>query len=364
MLKLPVPPRLFSIPPYVPGKPIEELERERGISGSIKLASNENPLGPSPRALEALRGALGTLHRYPDSAGFRLTRKIAGRLGVHAEQVVLGNGSDEILSLLARAFLSAGDEVLLPQPAFAMYEIEARAAGAVPVAVPLRDFRTDLEAMAARLTPRTRIVFLNSPHNPTGHVIPGEEVADFAARLPEGVILVLDEAYYEFVRAPRGPDSVSLIRSGRPVVGLRTFSKAYGLAGLRVGYGLMPPEIAALLHRVRPPFNVNLAAQIAAEAALDDEPFLEESRRVVHAGIDFLRGHLERLGLACLPSEANFLMFEVSGDARAVYEGLLGRGVIVRPLAAYGYPRHLRVSAGRPEENRRFLEALRAVLGR
>ncbi len=363
-MKLPIPPHLLAIPPYVPGKPIEELERERGIAGSIKLASNENPLGPSPRALAALREALGTLHRYPDSAGFRLTRKIARRLGIAPEQIVLGNGSDEILSLLARAFLTPGDEVLLPQPAFAMYEIEACASGAVPVAVPLKEYRTDLEAMAGRLTDRTRIVFLNSPHNPTGHRIPAEAVAAFLVGLPAGVILVLDEAYIEFVRDPRGPDSLSLLASGRPMVVLRTFSKAYGLAGLRVGYGVMPPEIAALLHRVRPPFNVNLAAQVAAEAALDDEAFLEESRRVVHEGLDFLREHLARLGLFCLPSEANFLMFEVPGDARAVYEGLLERGVIVRPLASYGYPRHLRVSAGRPEENLRFLEALRAVLQR
>jgi len=363
-MTLVVPPHILAIPPYVPGKPIEELERERGITGSIKLASNENPLGPSPRALAALAAALGTLHRYPDSTGYRLTRKIARRLGLAPEQVVLGNGSDEILALLARAFLQPGDEVLLPAPAFAMYEIEARASGAVPVPVPLRDFRTDLEAMAGRVGARTRIVFLNSPHNPTGHRVGREALAGFLARLPAEVIAVVDEAYIEFVRDPGEADPRPLLEGPRPVVVLRTFSKAYGLAGLRVGYGLMPAGLAAVLHRVRPPFNVNRAAQVAAEAALDDEAFLAESRRVVHEGIDFLREGLERLGLFCLPSEANFLMFALPGEARPVYEGLLARGVIVRPLASYGYPRHLRVSVGRPEENRRFLDALRAVLGR
>jgi len=361
-MKLKVPDYILAIPPYVPGKPVEELERERGIQNSIKLASNENPLGPSPKALAALRQTLTSLHRYPDSAGFMLTRKLAERLGLKPGQIVLGNGSDDIIAMLARSFLRPGDEVLMPQPSFQMYEIESRAAAAAPVQVALRDFRTDLEAMAARLSPRTRMVFVNSPHNPTGSLVARRELERFMGRLPEGVLLVLDEAYIEFVRDPAGPNSLDYINAGRPVVGLRTFSKAYGLAGLRIGYGLMPVEVAEVLHRVRQPFNASLPAQAAAAAALEDVEFLKETLRVVHQGVDYLHGALTGMGLECLPTQANFLMFRVSGDARRVFEGLLDRGVIVRPLASYGYPDRIRVNAGRPEENQRFVEALRQVL--
>lgn len=363
-MNLKVPEHILSIPPYVPGKPVEEVERERGIRDSVKLASNENPLGPSPKALAALRRALPSVHRYPDSSGYELTRKLAGRLQLDPEQIVLGNGSDDIIGLLARSFLRPGDEVIMPKPSFQMYEIEARAAAAVPVEVPLKGFRTDLESMAARLTPRTRIVFVNTPHNPTGSLVTRAELEAFMGRLPADVLLVLDEAYIEFVRDPAGPDSLEYVRDGRPVVGLRTFSKAYGLAGLRIGYGLMPADVAGILNRVRPPFNVNLPAQAAAAAALDDSEFLKETLRVVHTGVDHLHRALTGLGLECLPTQSNFLMFRVPGDARQVFERLLDRGVIVRPLASYGYPDSIRVNAGRPEENQKFIDALKMVLKR
>jgi histidinol-phosphate aminotransferase len=356
------PEHILRIPPYVPGKPVEELERERGIRDSVKLASNENPLGPSPAALEALRTAIAGVHRYPDSAGFELTRAIAGRLGLQPTQIVLGNGSDDIIGMLATAFLRPGDEAVMPQPSFQMYEIETLAAAAVPVMVPLRDLRTDLEAMAERLSARTRMVFVNTPHNPTGSLVPRAELERFLDRVPAEALVVLDEAYVEFARDPEGPDSRDYVAAGRPVVGLRTFSKAYGLAGLRIGYGLMDPAVASVLNRVRQPFNVSLPAQAAARAALDDTAFLRETLRVVHAGLDYLQAELDRMGLECRPSQANFLMFRVPGDARAVFEGLLDRGVIVRPLGSYGYPDRLRVSVGRPEENRRFIEALGEVL--
>ncbi len=362
-MNLKVPAHIRSIPLYVPGKPIEEVERERGIPSSIKLASNENPIGPSPRALDALQRALPAVHRYPDSAGFELIRKLAARHRLAPEQIVLGNGSDEIISMLARAFLQPGDEVIMPMPSFQMYEIEARAAAAVPVAVPLRHFRTDLEAMADRFTARTRIVFVNTPHNPTGRLVTRLELETFMARLPEGVVLALDEAYIEFVRDPLGPNSLDYVRAGRPVVGLRTFSKAYGLAGLRIGYGVMPADIAEVLGRVRPPFNVNLLAQTAAAAALDDDAFLRETLRVVHAGVDYLQPALADLGLECQPTQSNFIMVRVPGDGRQFFESLLDRGVIVRPLASYGFPDCIRVSIGLPEENRRFIEALKQVLG-
>jgi histidinol-phosphate aminotransferase len=361
-VKLKAPDHILAIPPYVPGKPVEEVERERGVRHSIKLASNENPLGPSPRAVDAVRGCLEGLHRYPDSSGYALTRKLAQRLHLAPEQIVLGNGSDDIIVMLATAFLQPGDEVIMPQPSFQMYEICARAAGAVPVEVPLKGGRTDLEAMAARLTPRTRIVFVNTPHNPTGSIVTRSELEAFMAALPVGVILVLDEAYIEFVRDPAGPDSAGYVGGDRPVVGLRTFSKAFGLAGLRIGYGIMPAEVAAVLNRVRQPFNVNLPAQAAALAALDDHAFLRQTLRLVHEGVDSLYESLCGLGLECRPSQANFLMFRVPGPAEAVFEGLLDRGVIVRPLASYGYPDGIRVNAGRPEENRRFIEALKEVL--
>ena len=361
-MRLKVPEHILSIPPYVPGKPVEDVERERGIRQSIKLASNENPLGPSPKALAALRQSLASVHRYPDSAGYELTRKLAARHRLDPDQIVLGNGSDDIIGMLARAFLQPGDEVIMPKPAFQMYEIETRAAAAVPVEVPLKRWRTDLEAMAAKLTPRTRIVFVNTPHNPTGGLVMRAELEAFLTLLPADVILVLDEAYIEFVRDPAGPDSLDYVRAGRAVVGLRTFSKAYGLAGLRVGYGIMPAEVAGILNRVRQPFNVNRPAQAAAAAALDDAEFLEETLRVVHRGVDYLQRALAELGLECLPTQSNFLMVGGLGEARQVYEGLLDRGVIVRPLASYGFPDCIRVNAGRPEENQRFVEALRQVL--
>jgi histidinol-phosphate aminotransferase len=361
-MNLKVPEHIRSIPLYVPGKPIEEVERERGIAHSIKLASNENPLGPSPRALDAIQRALASVHRYPDSSGYDLIRKLAATHRLAPEQIVLGNGSDEIIHMLARAYLQPGDEVVMPQPSFQMYEIEARAAAAVPVLVPLNHFRTDLAAMADRLTPRTRIVFVNTPHNPTGSVVSRSELEAFMARLPEGVLLALDEAYIEFVRDPAGPDSLDYVRAGRPVVGLRTFSKAYGLAGLRIGYGVMPDDVAEMLSRVRPPFNVNLLAQAAAAAALDDAGFLRETLDVVHAGVDYLQHALAELGLECPPTQSNFIMVRVPGEGRQFFENLLDRGVIVRPLASYGFPDCIRVTVGRPEENRRFVEALKQVL--
>ncbi len=361
-VKLKVPEHIRSIPLYVPGKPIEEVERERGIQDSIKLASNENPLGPSPKALDALQRTLASVHRYPDSAGYELIGKLAARHRLEPGQIVLGNGSDEIISMLARAFLQPGDEVIMPQPSFQMYEIETRAAAAVPVPVPLNHFRTDLAAMAERLTARTRVVFVNTPHNPTGSLVTRPELEAFMARLPEGVVLALDEAYIEFVRDPAGPDSLDYVRAGRPVVGLRTFSKAYGLAGLRIGYGIMPVDVAEVLSRVRPPFNVNLPAQAAAAAALDDAAFLNETLRVVHAGVDYLQRALADLGLVCQPTQSNFIMVRVPGEGRQFFASLLDRGVIVRPLASYGFADCIRVSVGRPEENQRFVEALRQVL--
>jgi histidinol-phosphate aminotransferase len=361
-VKLRTPEYILGIPPYVPGKPIEELERERGIRGSVKLASNENPLGPSPKALEAIREHLAGVHRYPDSAGYELRQRLAARLRLSPENLVLGNGSDDIIAMLGQAFLQPADEVLMTRPSFSMYEIVARTAGAVPVMVALRDYRTDLAAMAARVTPRTRMVFLNTPLNPTGAALDRAELEEFLAGLAPDVLLVLDEAYIEFARDPGGPDSRDYAAGERPVVGLRTFSKAYGLAGLRVGYGIMPAAVADVLNRVRAPFNVNLLALKAAAAALEDVGFLAQTLERVHAGLDELRQGLAEIGLEGRPSEANFLMVNLRRPARPIFEALLDRGVIVRPLDSYGYPDCIRVNAGRAEENRRFLRALAEAL--
>lgn len=361
-MKLRIPDNILAIPAYVPGKPVEEVERERGIRNSIKLASNENPLGPSPKAQEAVRGVLAMVHRYPESSGYELTRKLAARLNLTPSHLVLGNGSDDIIVMLATALLRPEDEVVMARPSFQMYEIVTRAAGAVPVEVPLSGYRNDLDAMAGEVTDRTRMIFVNSPHNPTGSIVTRRAFDAFLAAIPPDVLVVLDEAYFEFVRAPGCADSRDYADGDRPVVGLRTFSKAFGLAGLRIGYGIMAPAVAQVLHRVRQPFNASLPAQKAAEAALDDAEFLEDTLRVVHAGVDFLAGSLRGLGLECLPTQANFVFFHVPGSAREVFEALLDRGVIVRPLDSYGYPDAIRVSVGRPEENRRFVEALREVL--
>lgn len=361
-MKLPVPEYILSIPPYVPGKPIAEVEREYGIRNSIKLASNENPLGPSPRSLAAVRDALENLHRYPDGGGYDLATRLAEKLGLAPENIVLGNGSDEIIGMLTTAFLSPGDSAVLPKPSFLMYEIAVRCAGANPIKVPLREFNQDLDRMLEKVTPETRMVFLNVPHNPTGSIFSKAAFEDFIHRLPSGIIIVLDEAYIEFVREPDFPNSLNYIDIDKPIVGLRTFSKAYGLAGLRVGYGLMPAEVAGILNRVRQPFNVNVLAQTAALAALEDNAFLSKTVNMVHEGLDYMYAALAKLGISCCRTQANFVLIQVGKKADEVFEDLLREGVIVRSMTSYGYPNHIRVNIGRPEENERLISALKKAL--
>lgn len=362
-MPIPIPDHILEIPPYVPGKPIAELERELGLTGSIKLASNENPLGPSPRALEAIQGILGGLHRYPDGSGRDLRAALAAHLQVPAEAIVLGNGSDDIIALLTRTLLAPGDEALMPRPSFLMYEITVRSAGARPVFVPLAGMAVDLEGLLAAVTPRTRLVFICNPNNPTGGIVKRADWERFLKRLPPRTAVVLDEAYIEFARdsdCPRGPDY--LADDGPTVVTLRTFSKLYGLAGLRVGYGVMPAALAAALHRVRQPFNVNSLALAAAAAALQDRDFVARTLETVHNGLDELSTALEGLGLRCHPTQANFFLVEIGRDADAVFQRLLRRGVIVRSMRAYGFPQCLRITVGRPEENRRLVRSLEEVL--
>lgn len=361
-MKLQIPDYIEFIKPYKPGKPIEELEREYGISDSIKLASNENPLGPSPKAVAAMSDSMAKLHRYPDGNGYYLMERLAQRLGVKQANIVLGNGSDEIIGMLTRALLKAGDEAIMTSPSFLMYEIMVRSAGASPVFVPLKSLFADLDAMAGQINDKTRIIFLNNPVNPTGTIITKNDFTAFMQKVPDHVAVVIDEAYIEFASDPDCLDGLAYATGERAVVVLRTFSKAYGLAGIRIGYGVMPGELAGILHRVRQPFNANALAQAGALAALDDTEFLEKTVSLVRGELEFLYAGLEHLGVNYFPSEANFFLIDVGCDAEVFFEEMLRRGVIVRSMASYGYPEYIRINAGTREENRRFLEAFESVL--
>lgn len=360
-MKLRVPEHILSIKPYVPGKPIEELEREYGISGSIKLASNENPLGPSPMAVKAIEGAVSGLNRYPDGSGHDLIMSLSRYLGVLPENIILGNGSDEIIGLLTRAFLMPGDEVIIPAPSFLMYEIMAKSAGAKPVNIRLKSLSVDLEGIAGRISEKTRIIFICNPNNPTGTVLSKGNFEEFLSKVPQDVIVVVDEAYIEFVRDENCLKGIDYIDSGC-VVTLRTFSKIYGLAGLRIGYGVMPSEIAGILNRIRPPFNASSLAQIGAIAALNDEAFFKKTVALVHDGLDFMYDALRRMGVRYFTTQANFFLIDVGKKSDDVFESLLKEGVIIRSMRSYGYPEYIRVTVGLPAENERFLNALKKVL--
>lgn len=357
-----VPDYITKIRPYVPGKPMDELEREYGITGSVKLASNENPIGPSPRAVEAMRKALQDLNRYPDGYSYRLRQALAEKLHVAENEIVFGNGSNEIIELLARTFVRQNDEVIMPDPSFLMYEIMIQAAGGTPVKVALKDLTVDLDNMQSHITPATRMVFVNNPNNPTGTVVSKKTFDAFLKGVPHEVIVVVDEAYIEFVRDRDCPQGLDYLHSDNIVVTLRTFSKAYGLAGLRIGYGIMKKEVAALMDRVRQPFNVNNLAQVGALAALNDKAFFDETIGMVHDELDYLYRQISKLGLTYFPSQTNFFLINVERDAQEVFEKMLRKAVIVRAMTAYGYPNYIRVNVGLPVENRRFISALEEVL--
>ncbi len=355
---------ILGIAPYEPGKPIEELERELMIHNPIKLASNENPLPPSDRVQKAIIAALSSLDRYPDGSGFYLRQALAKKHGVMPDQVVLGNGSNELIELLVRAFLRPGDEAVVPHPSFVVYPMIVQAAGGVRVMVMLKDFRLDLDAMARAITPMTKIVFVANPNNPTATIVTRDEVEHFMSRVPERTIVVFDEAYIEFAMGPDFPDTLSYVKQGRKVVVLRTFSKASSLAGLRVGYGIADADAIALMNRIRQPFNVNSLAQVAALAALDDEAHILECVRMIEAGRHFLYDEFKRIGLQYVPSRANFILVDVGRNAADIYQKLLHQGVIVRPMTPFGLETALRITVGTPEENRKLVKALRVVLGK
>src|SRR5580765_2247929 len=352
-----------AIAPYQPGKPISELAREMGLKEKkiIKLASNENPLGVSPKAKSAIKKAIAELGRYPDGNAFDLKAALAKRYGVPEECIVVGNGSNDLLEMAAAVFLGPGRSAVYSQHCFAVYPLATQSRGARSIVVPAKNYGHDLEAMAAAVAPDTRVVFIANPNNPTGTFVPGGELEAFIARVPRETAVVVDEAYTEYLPRELRYDSVSWLAKHPNLILTRTFSKVYGLAGLRVGFGLMQPAVADLLNRVRQPFNVNSLALAAATAALGDRKFVAKSTQMNRAGMVRLERALRKLGLETIPSCANFVTFRVL-HAKAVYQKLLRQGVIVRPLAGYEMPDHLRVTVGTPGENGRFLKALETAL--
>ncbi len=363
MTPIKVPDYIARIEPYVPGKPIEEVERELGLTGSIKLASNENSLGPSPLAVRAAREALASSHRYPDGSGFYLRRRLSEIHHLPHDQILLGNGSTELVEILARTVLGARGHGLMAEQAFIMYRIAVLAVNGNARAIPLKAMRHDLAAMAAAADEATRIVFIANPNNPTGTYVTHGELAAFLEHVPEDVLVVVDEAYREYVEAADYPDTLGLLRQGRRLAILRTFSKIYGLAGLRLGYALTTPDVRLAAEKVRSPFNTSSLAQAAGLAALDDQEHVTRSREHNSRELRFLQERLAELRVGFTPSLANFVLVDTGRDGDAVFSSLLRKGVIVRPMRTYELPTCIRVSVGAHEENLLFLKALEETLG-
>lgn len=355
-------PPIFKLAPYVPGKPIEEVQRELGLTDVIKMASNENPLGPSPMAKDAISQHLDDMHIYPDSNYFELRKKLAAKLNLTSDCIVTGNGSDEVLKMLAEAFINSGEEVIVPRPTFSEYEFVATIMGASCIKVPLQGNDYDLDSMLERVTSRTKAVFICNPNNPTGTMVREEDLRAFSRRLPDEVLLVVDEAYGEYVQSADFVSAQTLLCERPQTIVLRTFSKLYGLAALRLGYGISSPEVIAALERVREPFNVNSLAQYAGMAALDDVGHIAQSLENNRAGKAFLYEKLNALGLKYAPSEANFIFVDVGRDAGEVFRGMLNKGVIIRNCQSFGCATAIRVTIGTPEQNQRFINALQSVL--
>ncbi len=364
-MSLPLSPFLKTLPTYQPGRPIEEVARELGLPAEsiIKVASNENPFGPSPLAIAAMQAAIPHVNLYPDGNAFYLKQKLAAKLGVEPANLVLGNGSNEIIEFVSHALLAPDTNIVVSQYCFAIYPIVAKMAGASVTVVPAKAYGHDLPAMLKAITPRTRIVFVANPNNPTGTLAPREELIQFVNEVPDDVLLVMDEAYIEFL--DDAVDLVPLIRLGarKNLILMRTFSKIYGLAGLRIGYGITSPELAATLEKVRQPFNANLLAQAAALAALDDDEHVRKTRSNNFGGLEFFNKAFHQLKLEYVPSAANFILVHV-GDGKAVFEAMQKLGVITRPMAGYLLPEWIRISVGTPQENQRCLEALKQSLGK
>lgn len=356
-------PGILDLAPYQPGKPVEELERELGISNIVKLASNENPLGPTPKLRTDLAATLKESARYPDGSAFELKRRLSEMLNCATHQLTVGNGSNDVLELLGRVFLGPGLNAVVSEHAFVVYGLVTRSLGASLREVPCQNFCQDLEATLQAIDEQTRLVFIANPNNPTGTWVGRTALETFLRAVPDSVVVVLDEAYVEYVDDPDYPNGLALMDSYPNLVVTRTFSKAYGLAALRLGYSVSHPDIADLMNRIRQPFNVNSVALAAGLLALDDPDHVAEGVRINQEGLKSLNAAFESLSLSTIPSVGNFVCVDVQGDALPIYQGLLEQGVIVRPVGVYGLPNHLRVSVGTPEENQAFTTALKRVLG-
>lgn len=355
---------IFDLKPYIPGKPIEEVKRELGIDNIIKMASNENPLGPSPRALEAITKNLPQIHLYPDANCFELKKRLAEFYSIASDSVLIGNGSDELLKLLAEAFINRDDQVIFAQPTFSEYEFVSLIMGAECIKIPLKNYTLDLEGIFQAITPKTKIIFICNPNNPSGTMVTSIQISTFMEQVPDDIIIVFDEAYSEYVESSDFPDSLDYVRQGRNVIVSRTFSKIYGLAALRAGYALTTAAIAQAIERVREPFNVNTLAQVGALAALDDHEYVLKSKQLNLEGKQYLYAELSRLGLNYVPSEANFILVDCGRSCRTVFNDLLQQGIIVRTCDHFGYPDFIRVTIGKPDDNQRFIKSLENVLGK
>ncbi len=353
---------IYKIKAYQPGKPIEEVKREFKLKNVIKLASNENPLGPSPKAVEAIREYASKINFYPDGGSYYLKKALGEKLGLKEENIILGNGSDEIISLITRIFLQKGDEAIMGDPSFLMYKIDAQLSRAKVASVPLKNFRLDLSEMSKAVGSKTKLIFISNPNNPTGTIIIKDEVEHFLRDIPPGILAVFDEAYYEYVEDTNYPQSIDLLDRNSNIIILRTFSKIYGLAGLRVGYGVGSPEIIELLNKARPPFNVNSLAQVAALASLEDEDQVNRSKILVREGKGFLYSNLRRLKIFFIPTQANFILIKVGKKAKDIEAKLLKKGIVVRRMGVYNLPHYIRVTIGTKPQNEEFIKNLQTIL--
>lgn len=347
--------------PYQPGKPIEELERELGIKSSVKLASNESPVSPSPLAVEAIKKGLRDLNRYPEGGGFYLTKALSKKWSLKQSNFILGNGTNDVLELIAKTFLMPKEEAIMAHPAFIVYQLAVQGVNGKRVVVPLKDFTHDLVKMADAVTSRTKLIFIANPNNPTGTMVGDNEMKRFMKRVPKRVIVVVDEAYFEYVTRRDFPKTLEYLKQGRNIIILRTFSKIYGLAGLRIGYGMAKEELVNEMHKARQPFNTNSLAQMAAIASMKDREYVKKVKKLNNDGKICLYDHLKKMGVECVPSETNFILVKVQ-NAGGVYKKLLKKGVIVRPMEGYGLKEYLRITIGLPAENRRFIKALKEVI--
>ncbi len=355
-------PEIFALKEYIPGKPIEEVKRELGLEDIIKMASNENPLGPSAMAVKAITNTLGQLHLYPDSNCFNLKQKLAERFNVPVEALLIGNGSDELLRLIAETFLTAGDEIIVGAPTFSEYEFTAMVMGARCVPIPLHDYKNDLDAMLKAITPQSKMLVICNPNNPTGTIVTEAALDEMMQKVPEDLLVVFDEAYSEYVQDKNFVSGLKYVEQGRNAIVLKTFSKIYGLAALRVGYAITTEEIAMAVKRVCEPFNVNMLAQVGATAAIDDQEHLEKSLAVNETGKKYLYDAFSEMGIVYVPTQANFILFDARRDAREVFQSMLQQGVIIRNCTSFGYPTFLRVTVGTMEQNERFIKTLKQIL--